>query len=124
MFSKVTGEFEEVEFAEYAAKHIRETLNSNAKIKIVYNRKKLKSFLTNKENQSLHKDVFYLLPTAINSFNYITGQVSRPVNQAFIDEPLLDRSVTLTVRTDQELADKVAGILSSFGGYKIKKNKL
>lgn len=121
MLAKITGEFEEVEFAEYAAKHIRETINSAAKIKIVHNRQKVKPLLkSNEYHNKLHGEMFYLLPTAINSYNYITAHVSRPIDQSLIDEPLLDRSVTLIVRTEKEFADKVVGILSSFGGYDVK----
>lgn len=122
MFSKITGEFEEIEFAEYAAKHIRETIGSPKKIKIVQNKSKLKPFLKNNEyRNAVHGDIFYLLPTAINSYNYITGQVSRPIEKSMVSEPLLNRSVTLIVRTEKEYADKIAGILSSFGGVNIKK---
>lgn len=122
MFSKITGEFEEIEFAEYAAKHIRDTINSPKKIKIVQNRSKCKSILKNNEyKNALHGNVFHLLPTAINSYNYITAHVSRPVDTSMIEEPLLNRSVTLIVKAEKEYADKIAGIFSSFGGVNVKK---
>lgn len=122
MYSKITGEFEEIEFAEYAAKNIRETIVSPKKIKIVQNKSKLKPFFRNSQyRNAAHGDIFYLLPTAVTSYNYITGQVSRPIDQSVVDEPLLDHSVTLIVQTEKEYADKIAGIISSFGGVNIKK---
>ncbi len=122
MYSKITGEFEEVEFAEYAAKHIRDTIDSPKKIKIVQNKSKLKPFFKSSEyRNAASANIFYLLPTAVTSYNYITGQVSRPVDTLDIEEPLLNHSVTLIVQTEREYADKVAGILSSFGGVNIKK---
>ncbi len=122
MYSKITGEFEEIEFAEYAARHIRETISSPKKIKIVQNKSKLKPFFRNSQYiNAVNGEVFYLLPTAVTSYNYITGQVSHPIDHSSVDEPLLDRSVTLIVQTESEYADKIAGIISSLGGVNIKK---
>ena len=63
---------------------------------------------------------FYLLPTAINSYNYITAQVSRPVSEALIPEPLLTQSVRIEIITDFSNRHKISQILLSEGGYDIK----
>ncbi|MGN0613114.1 MAG: hypothetical protein ACI4JB_04365 [Porcipelethomonas sp.] len=120
MFSKVKGEFETVEFAEFAAKHIREHIVPPPKIMIYHNRNRFHgSFRNNEYGNATHGEIFYLLPTAINSYNYITGQVSRPVDKSQIDEPLLDRSVTIEFRVGSDSAEKASGILAAFGGYNI-----
>ena len=36
MFSQITGEFDQIEFAEYAAKRIRETVSGSKKISSRY----------------------------------------------------------------------------------------
>lgn len=124
MFSKITGEFDSVEFAEYAAKHLRETINSPVKISILQNCRRLRGILKNNEHSNAtHGNVFYLLPTAISSYNYITDTVTRKVNNSLISEPLLNRTVTMTVHAKSEKAEAVAGILGSYGGYNIKTNQ-
>lgn len=121
MFSRITGEFEQIEFAEFAAKHIRETVNGTKRITIFNNINKYNGHLQNHEQlNATHGDVFYLLPTAINSYNYITAQVSRSVNDALIPEPLLTQSVKIEVISESENKHKILQILLSEGGYDIK----
>ena len=121
MFSKITGEFESVEFAEYAARHIREAITSPLNISIVPNRSRLRGILKNNEHHGVtHGNIFYLLPTAVTSYNYITASVSRPVNHSLISEPLLSRTVTMTVQVKDDNAEAVSGILGSYGGFNIK----
>ena len=71
MFSQITGEFDQIEFAEYAAKRIRETVSGSKKISIRPNSAKFKN-LARKNNEPVitNGEIFYLLPTAINSYNY------------------------------------------------------
>ena len=40
MFSRITSEFEQIEFAEFAAKRIRETVNGTKRITIFQNQSK------------------------------------------------------------------------------------
>ncbi len=121
MFSRITGEFEQIEFAEFAAKHIRETVSGTKRITIFNNSNKYNGHLQNHEQMNAtHGDVFYLLPTAINSYNYITAQVSRSVNDALIPEPLLTQSVKIEVISESENKHKISQILLSEGGYDIK----
>ncbi|MBQ3566095.1 MAG: hypothetical protein IJA12_02835 [Oscillospiraceae bacterium] len=123
MFSKISCEFDSVEFAEYAAKHLRSRSQSPVRISIFHNNRKYKSVLRNSEhNNATHGNVFYLLPTAVTSYNYITARVTRPVNDSLISEPLLNRTVTMIVQTDSDAADNVSGILNSYGGYNVKKS--
>jgi len=122
MFSKISGEFDSVEFAESAAKHIRESISSPVKITIIQNHKQLRSGLKNNEHQgATHGSIFYLLPTAVTSYNYITARVTRPVNASLISEPLLDKTVIVHVQVKNDKAEAVAGILGSYGGYNVKK---
>ena len=121
MFSRITSEFEQIEFAEFAAKRIRETVNGTKRITIFQNQSKYKGHLQNHEKKNAtHGDVFYLLPTAINYYNYITAQVSRPVSEALIPEPLLTQSVRIEIITDFSNRHKISQILLSEGGYDIK----
>ncbi len=123
MFSKITGEFESVEFAEYAAKHIREAVSSPVKISIVQNRRSYRGLKNNEHHGATHGNVFYLLPTAVTSYNYITARVSRPVSHSLISEPLLNRTATIIVQAKDDSADAVAGILGSYGGFNINTTK-
>ena len=83
--------------------------------------KEIKERIQNHEKKNAtHGDVFYLLPTAINSYNYITAQVSRPVSEALIPEPLLTQSVRIEIITDFSNRHKISQILLSEGGYDIK----
>lgn len=121
MFSRITSEFEQIEFAEFAAKRIRETVNGTKRITIFHNQNKYKGHLQNHEQKNAtHGNIFYLLPTAINSYNYITAQVSRPVNEALIPEPLLTQSVKIEVLSDLSNRHQISQILLSEGGYNIK----
>ena len=120
MFSKITGEFETVEFAEFAAKHIREAISSPVKISIVQNRKSYRGLRNNEHHGATHGNVFYLLPTAVTSYNYITASVTRPVNHSLISEPLLNRTATIIVQAKDSNTEAVTGILGSYGGYNIK----
>ncbi|MDE6103622.1 MAG: hypothetical protein K2F60_03750 [Oscillospiraceae bacterium] len=121
MFSRITGEFEQIEFAEFAAKHIRETVSGTKRITIYNNQNKYNGHLQNHEQMNAtHGDVFYLLPTAINSYNYITAQVSRSVNDALIPELLLTQSVKIEVISESDNRHKILQILLSEGGYDIK----
>lgn len=124
MYARITGEFESVEFAEFAAKHIRDSVNSPLKISIIHNRNKIQGKLKGDEQENItNGKIFYLLPTAVTSYNYITFAEIRDIDKNQISEPLLNKSVTLSVQTDFSKADKVAGILSSYGGYNIKNYK-
>ncbi len=123
MYTKITGEFDSIEFAEFAAKHIKDSVNSSVKISIIHNRQKLRGVLPNHEHgKATHGNVFYLLPAAISSYNYITGRESRAVNKDLISEPLLNRAVTIAVQAEKNNADMIAGMLASYGGYNVKKN--
>ncbi len=122
MFTRTTGKFDSIEFAELAAKHIRDSVSSTAKISIIHNRKHYKGSLKNKElDNATHGKVFFMLPTAISSYNYITDTISRSVNKSLIAEPLLDRSVTLVVQADGLKSDIISGIIASYGGYDVRK---
>lgn len=121
MFSRISGEFDRIEFAEFAAKHIRETVNGTKKITIFPNKNKFTGHLENSEKSNAeHGEVFYLLPTAINSYNYITARMVRPVDTSLISEPLLTESVKIDVVSDTENMHQISQILQSEGGYDIK----
>ena len=51
MFSRITSEFEQIEFAEFAAKRIRETVNGTKRITIFQNQSKYKGHLQNHEKK-------------------------------------------------------------------------
>lgn len=123
MFSQITGEFDQIEFAEYAAKRIRETVSGSKKISIRPNSAGFKN-LARKNNEPVitNGEIFYLLPTAINSYNYITCQISRPVNTSQIEEPLLRKSVRLKISAPAESEQKISQIMLSYGGYGIHTN--
>lgn len=122
MFSKIEGEFDSVEFAEFAVKHIKSSVKSPMKITITPVRKKYEHSIKSKEpGSAVNGNIFYILPAAVTSYNYITGSEVRPVNKDMVSEPLLNRAVILAVQTDKTNADIVAGIMSSYGGYNIKK---
>ncbi|MGN1480559.1 hypothetical protein [Porcipelethomonas sp.] len=125
MFSRITGEFDLIEFAEYAARRIRETVDGEKKITIYKNKNKYKN-MVRKNNEPIltHGEIFYLLPTAITSYNYITAVISRPVNTSRIEEPLLTRSVKIKVISASENNHMISQILLSFGGYGIHVNEI
>ena len=52
MFSRITSEFEQIEFAEFAAKRIRETVNGTKRITIFQNQSKYKGHLQNHEKKN------------------------------------------------------------------------
>ena len=52
MFSRITSEFEQIEFAEFAAKRIRETVNGTKRITIFQNQSKYKGHLQNHEKKT------------------------------------------------------------------------
>ena len=122
MFSKITCEFDSIEFAEFAAKHIKSSVKTPMKITITPVRRKFERVLKNTEpTGAVNGNVFYLLPAAVTSYNYITGSEVRPVNKDMISEPLLNRAVILAVQTDKKNADIITGVMTSYGGYNIKK---
>lgn len=124
MFSKITAEFDAIEYAESAARRIKETIYGTKKMKIFYNINKYKNRMENKEEKNAtHGEVFYLLPTAINSYNYITGQITRPVNSSLFPELLLTSSVKLEVMHELSDTHEISQIILSSGGYEIKRTK-
>ncbi len=122
MFSKIIGEFDSTEFAEFAAKHIKTSIKTPIKISIIPIRRRFEGKLENKEpGGAISGNVYYLLPAAITSYNYITGRETRPINKDLISEPLLNKGVYLSVQSDSSAADMIAGIMASYGGYNINK---
>lgn len=118
MFSRISCEFERIEFAETAAKRIRETVNGPKKIRIKHNRNKYKA-MYNGKLPSTHGDKYVLLPTAVTSYNYITGQITRPLDRSMLKEPVLTEAVTLEAVFQSSEANTVSQILVSSGGYSV-----
>ncbi|MGN0620466.1 MAG: hypothetical protein ACI4I9_01255 [Porcipelethomonas sp.] len=118
MFSRISCEFEMVEFAEAASKRIKETVSGPKKIRIRYNRNKF-SALSDGAAAQTHGEMFVLLPTAVTSYNYITGQITRPLDSSQYKEPVLTQSVILEITFETAQSDTVRQILVSSGGYDI-----
>ncbi len=117
MFSRISCEFEMVEFAESAAKRIEDTVDGPKKIRIIPKRNKYKSSYNSNEIPSENNELFVLLPAAVTSYNYITGQITRPVDKSKYKEPLLTNAVILEVTFEQDRRHEVSQILTSSGGY-------
>ena len=54
MFSRITSEFEQIEFAEFAAKRIRETVNGTKRITIFQNQSKYSGILRISKKSGSH----------------------------------------------------------------------
>lgn len=119
MFSQISCEFERIEFAEAAVKRIRETVSGPKKIRISHNRNRFRQ-LEDKQIPPLNGEAFVLLPTAVTSYNYITGQISRPVCSCQFKEPALTESVTLNITFDSSYSTAVKQLILSSGGYSIR----
>ena len=89
MFSRISCEFEMVEFAESAAKRIEDTVDGPKKIRIIPKRNKYKSSYNSNEIPSENNELFVLLPAAVTSYNYITGQITRPVDKSKYKESMI-----------------------------------
>lgn len=118
MITRISAEFPEIEFAEMAAKRIRETISGLKKVTIYLNKNKFK--ISENEEYTKPGKMFVLLPAAINSANYYTGLMTREVVESQIKEPLLTKSVHLCISCESKNIHNISQIISSYGGYEIK----
>lgn len=121
MYTKITGEFESVEFAETAARYIRERVNGEKQIIIYPNKNKFKGCADSEEAFiTSHEKIMMLLPYSADSNNYATSLITRPIDtSAAVKEPLLTKSVRMEVTCEHKNKEKVIQYMISCGGYEI-----
>ena len=121
MYTKITGEFESVEFAETAARYIRERVNGEKQIIIYPNKNKFKGCADSEEAFiASHEKIMMLIPYSADSNNYATSLITRPIDtSAAVKEPLLTKSVRMEVTCEHKNKEKVIQYMISCGGYEI-----
>lgn len=122
MYIKLSGEFDSVEFAEFAAKNIRERIDGQKKIVIFQNKNKFRGSATSAVEFAASADNEMLIfPFSTHSNNnFISGMVSRRADEYPENELLLTKSVRMEVMCEKQNKEKAIQYMLSCGGYDIK----
>ncbi len=119
MYTKLTGEFDSVEFAETAARRIRERVNGQKKIVIYNNKNKYRGCASPTEYAISAENSMIMFPFSTHSNNFITGMTARKVGPDSVNELLLTKSVKMDVVCETLNKEKALQYMISCGGYDI-----
>lgn len=121
MYTKITGEFDCMEFAENAARMIRERLDGRKKIVMYSNRKKYRKCAENRADITVADGNSVLMyPFCTHSDNFLSGMSVRNGDESQVNELLLTKSVRMEVICPDETKDMAAQYMMSCGGYDLK----
>ncbi len=121
MYTKISGKFDSVEFAESAARQIKERLDGQKKIVIKHSQHKQKEFSGNNlEFATSAENPTMIYSYCTHSNNFMSGLTSRPWHMSQENELLRVRSVKMEVICDELNREKAVQFMLSSGGYDIK----
>lgn len=113
MVTRITAEFENPETAELALKKIRENVRGVYSTNFVYNRR------SNEAERLRGADIYTVMPTAVTSYNYLTGRLESPASVDVIPEPARSRTTTVFIVCDGSDIKNIRSVLTSSGGSNI-----
>ncbi|MCM1226329.1 MAG: hypothetical protein NC320_02750 [Clostridium sp.] len=121
MYTKLTGEFDCIEFAEAAAKMIRDSIAGEKKIILYKNKSKYRGCAESiTDNNVANGNSVLIYPFSTHSNNFISGLVTRSADESQINELLRTESVKMEVICLENASDKAAQYMLSCGGYDLK----
>lgn len=121
MYTKLSAEFDYMEFAEAAARMIRERTDGQKKIVIFKNKCKYKGCANSPADLTVAEgNAKLMFPFSTHSNNFLTGAVIRDGETSQINELLLTKSVKLEVICEKLQRENVLQSLVSCGGYNVK----
>lgn len=110
-----------MEFAEAAAKMIREKVSGQKKIVLSPNRKKFRGCAKNSAEIAVADgSPFVMFPFSTHSNNFITGMVARRADVSQANELLRTESVIMEVTCTKATKEQVEQYMISCGGYDIR----
>ncbi len=112
MITRVSAEFETPELAESAIHKVRENVNIRS-ASMVYNK------ASDEAVRLKNGTVWTILPTAVTSYNYVTGILEYPATDSAIPEPEQRRNTTAYILCDEENTATVKSVLNAMGGLSI-----
>lgn len=112
MITRVSAEFETPELAENAIHRVKESVPVRS-ASMVYNK------ASDEAVRLRNGTVWTVLPTAVTSYNYITGVLEYPATENAIPEPDRRRNTTAYIMCEEENIDKVKSVLNAMGGLDI-----
>ncbi len=122
MYTKLSGEFDCMEFAESAARMIRERLDGRKKIVMYPNRQKYRKCAENRADISVADgNTVLMYPFCTHSNNFLSSMVVRNGDESQVNELLRTQSVRMEVICPKEVRDMAAQYMMSCGGYDLKK---
>lgn len=121
MYTKLSAEFDYMEFAESAARMIRERIDGQKKIVIFKNKSKYKGCADSPADLTVSEgNAKLMFPFSTHSNNFLTGAIIRDAEISQINELLLTKSVKMEILCEESQRENVSHNLISFGGYNIK----
>lgn len=121
MYTKISGEFDSVEFAESAARQIKERIDGQKKIVIRHNKNKFREFTGNNiEFAASAENPTMIYSYCTHSNNFMSGLTSRRRYASQENELLGIHSVKMDVICDELNKEKIVQFMLSYGGYDIK----
>lgn len=113
MITRVSAEFETPELAENAIHRVRESVPVQS-ASMVYNK------ASDEAVRLRNGTVWTVLPTAVTSYNYVTGVLESPTTEDVMPEPERRRNTTAYIMCDEENTDTVKSVLNALGGLEIR----
>lgn len=122
MYTKLSGEFDSIEFAESAARYIRERVSGYKKISIFKNKNRfLKCASGREELESSYGATMRIYPFSSHSTsNFTTGMMAKETDESQVNELLRTKSVRMEVVCESEKRDMTLQYMISCGAYDLK----
>lgn len=121
MYTKLSGEFDCMEFAEAAARMIRDKINGQKRIILYQNRHKFKYCADSPTDFDVADGKSVLMyPFSTHSNNFLSGMVVRSADESQVNELLRTKSVRMEVICPKDESDIAVQSMISCGGYDMK----
>lgn len=121
MYTKLTGKFDYIEFAESAAKMVRERTDGKKTIVISRRNHRYNSLADSPSAlAAAHGLHFFMYPFSTHSNNYLTGMVIKETDDSQINELLCTKSVCMEICCEDKSKELVRQYMLSCGGYDIR----
>lgn len=120
MYSKIYAQFDRIEFAESAARMIKENISGQKKIIIRENRGRFADSINSRaEHAAANGNERILYPFSTHSNNYMTNFVIKDIIKDEVNELIQNDTVTMEIVCEKDLKLKATQYLLSCGGYSI-----
>lgn len=121
MYTKIYAQFDSIEFAESAAKMIKENISGQKKIVIHQNKNNYTGSISGRtELAAVNGNSHILYPFSTHSNNYVTNFVIKDIVKDEVNELLRSSSVTMEVVCEDSSVPDAKQYILSYGGYSIK----